>query len=191
METPIIVALIAGTVTAIGWLVNHILADQREQIQQQKEVSLKYVEQQLEELYGPLAFLLYEGRRTFVDLLDTLDRNFVFFNNQPLPENELKTWLFWVEKAFIPRNEEIKRLLMSKPHLIEGSKFPKSYVAFLDHHNSWMIRHKRWKEEGVEYSWHSKINWPREFEQEVIETFEVLKEKHSVLLGELLRSKQR
>jgi hypothetical protein len=189
MGTPIVVASIAGVVTAVGWLVNHILTDRRERIKQQTEASLKHVERQLEELYGPLAFLLYEGRRTFLDLLDTLGRNYVFLGGKPISEEELKTWLFWVEHSFLPKNERIKQLLMSKAHLIEGARFPASYVAFLDHHNSWVIRHKRWKEEGVEYSWHSKINWPKEFEEEVIGTFESLKAKHSELLGELTRSR--
>lgn len=189
MESSVIVAIIAGAVTAVGWLVNHILTDRREREKRQTEASLKYVERQLEELYGQLAFLLYEGRRTFQDLLDTLGRSSVFINNNSLSEEDLKTWLFWAEHSFLPKNEQIKELLVSKTHLIEGARFPKSYVAFLDHHNSWSIQHQRWKEEGVEYSWHSKVNWPVEFEEDGIKTFESLKAKHSALLGKLTRGK--
>ena len=189
MEPPVVVAIIAGSVTAIGWLVNHILTDRREQEKRQTEALSGYVEKQLEELYGPLAFLLYEGRRTFQDLLDTLGRRYVFMNEKPLSEKDLKIWLFWAEHSFLPKNEEIKKLLVSKTHLIEGARFPESYVAFLDHHNSWFIQHQRWKEEGIQYSWHSKINWPVEFEQDGIKTFEALKAKHSTLLGKLTRIK--
>ncbi|MGK7895548.1 MAG: hypothetical protein AB4372_18525 [Xenococcus sp. (in: cyanobacteria)] len=189
MEPSLIVAIIASSVTAIGWLVNHVLTDRRDQEKRQTEALLKYVERQLEELYGPLAFLLYEGRRTFQDLLDTLGRNYVFSNNQPLSEKDLKIWLFWAENSFLPNNEQIKEILVSKTHLIEGSCFPESYIAFLDHHNSWFIQHQRWKEEGVEYSWHSKINWPVEFERDCIQTFEMLKAKHSLLVGKLTRIK--
>ena len=139
----------------------------------------------MEELYGPLAFLIYEGRRTFEDLLDTLGRRYVFDVNDSLPKDELRTWLFWAETEFLPRNEKIKGLLMSKPHLIDGPKFPVSYLSFLNHSNSWAVNHRRWKEQGVEYSWHSKINWPTEFEDEVIRTFETLKARHSALVGEL------
>lgn len=189
MEAPIVVALIAGAITAFGWLVTHILTDRRERAKQRTEASVKHVERQLEELYGPLAFLLYEGRRTFLDLLDTLGRNSVFMGGKVLSEKDLKTWLFWAEHIFLPNNEKIKQLLMSKTHLIEGERFPESYIAFLDHYNSWAVNHKRWKEEGVDYSWHSKINWPIEFEQEVIATFEALKAKHSALLGRLTHIK--
>jgi hypothetical protein len=96
--------------------------------------------------------------------MDNLGRPTVFVGNQPLSENDLRTWLFWAEAEFLPR----------------------SYVSFLDHSNSWAITHRRWKEQGVEYSWHSKINWPVEFERETIATFEKLKAKHSGLVGKLI-----
>jgi hypothetical protein len=189
IEPSIVVAIIAGSVTAVGWLVSHILTDLSERKKRQTGALLKYVERQLEELYGPLAFLLYEGRRTFQDLLETFGRDHVFMRDNYISEEDLKIWLFWAEHSFLPKNEKIKELLVSKTHLIEGSSFPRSYVTFLDHHYSWSIQHQRWKEEGVAYSWHSKINWPVEFEQEVIQTFEMLKAKHSVLLGRLTRIK--
>ncbi|MBE9159203.1 hypothetical protein IQ265_20530 [Nodosilinea sp. LEGE 06152] len=189
MEPSIVVAIVAGSVTAIGWMVNHVLTDHREREKRQTEASLKYVEKQLEELYGPLAFLLYEGRQTFQDLLDTLGRNYVFMHGNSLSKEDLKTWLFWAEYSFLPKNEKIRELLVCKTHLIEGSRFPESYVTFLNHHSSWFIQHQRWKEESVAYSWHSKINWPIEFEQEIIQTFERLKAKHSALLGKLTQIK--
>jgi len=185
LPDPITVALIGAAVTALGWLMSHVLAQRREQTKAQKQAALDHVERQLEELYGPLTFALYEGRRTFKDLLDHLGRRFVFEGDRPLPKEELETWLFWAEKDFLPRNERIQQLLMSKTHLIDGAVFPKSYVQFLDHHSSWAINHLRWKEQGVAYAWRSKINWPFEFENDVIETFERLKKRHAALLGDL------
>ena len=185
MQGPVIAALIAASVTAIGWLVTHILTRRSEEQRRRTEVQLKFVERQIEELYGPLAFLLHEGRRTFEDLLDALGRQYVFEGDDPLPEHELKTWLYWVETEFLPRNERIKSLLMSKTHLVDGPVFPESYIAFLDHANSWAINHRRWKEQRVKYSWHSKINWPTEFEREALDAFKRLNAKHSKLLGDL------
>lgn len=116
MEPSVVVAIIAGSVTTIGWLVNHVLTERRDREKRQTEALLEYVKKQLEELYGPLAFLLYEGRRTFQDLLDTLGRSYVFMNDEPLSEKDLKIWLFWAEHSFLPKNEEIKKLLVSKTH---------------------------------------------------------------------------
>jgi len=185
VETPIAVALITGSITAIGWLSTHTLTARRERARARAEATLHHVERQLEELYGPLVFLIYEGRRTFEDLLQTLGRTYVFRESESLPPNELKTWIFWAENALLPRNDRIKQLLMAKTHLIEGGVFPPSYVAFLDHHNSWVVNHERWKKEQVPYSWHSRINWPETFESEVIGTFQYLKAKHARLLTQL------
>jgi hypothetical protein len=185
METPVVVALVAGVVTAIGWLVNHWLTANREEARRRTEAQLKFVERQIEELYGPLASLLHEGRRTFADLLQALGRTYVFHDDDFLPPEELKTWLYWAETEFLPRNEKIKDLLKSKTHLIDGPTFPESYVQFFDHCNSWAINHRRWKDQKIAYSWRSKINWPDEFENEVLGTFASLKAEHSNLLGRL------
>lgn len=183
-----VVAIIGALATAIGWLVNHRLTASREEARRHIEAQLKFVERQIEELYGPLAAALYEGRRTFLDLLDNLGRNYVFNGEKALPKEELKTWLYWAESDFLPRNNLIKELLTSKAHLVEGSSFPDSYVLFFDHCNSWALSHKRWKEQGVAYSWRSKINWPDKFENEVISTFQSLKARHSELTGKLMAS---
>ncbi len=185
VEPAIIVALIGASGAAVGWFANHWLTSRRDESRRRVEAQLKFVERQIEELYGPLAALIYEGRRQFRDLLQSLGRNYVFADDSPLPPDELKTWLYWAESEFLPRNEQIKSLLKSKPHLIVGSSFPESYVTFFDHCNSWSIHHRRWKEDGTEYSWRSKVNWPADFEQEVLASFQELKAKHATLLGAL------
>ena len=188
METPVYVAIVAGIFTVIGWIVNHQLSHLRDEKARRHNASLIYIERQLEELYGPLSFLIHEGRRTFEDLLDTLGRPNVFTEGEELPEDELQTWMFWAENAFLPKNQRIKELLMTKTHLIEGGCFPESHIEFLDHHNSWMINHERWKKMQVRYSWHSKINWPEQFEIDVFGTFGDLKARHAKLIGELEKS---
>lgn len=184
MDTPLLVATIAASISIVGWIINHILSGYRDRHNHQLVASIKFTERQLEELYGPLNFLILEGRRTFLDLLELLGRNHVFLRNKPLSEEELKLWLFWVENDFLLRNKKIKNLLMTKTHLIEGTEMPSSYISFLDHYNSWNINHLRWQKEGIEYSWHSKINWPKEFDEDIISTFKKLKHRHSKFLKE-------
>ena len=188
MNPAILVALITASVTALGWLVTNVLSQRREERKARAEASLRYVERQLEELYGPLAALMYEGRQIFEELLASLGRSFVFHGSDPLPPDELKTWLFWTESSFLPRNRQIRELLTSKPHLVDGAEFPESYVRFFLHETSWRIRHERWLKEQVPYDWHSAVNWPEAFEKDIIQTFKTLKGRHSELLGVLKRS---
>jgi hypothetical protein len=187
MNPTILVALITATVTALGWLVNNLLSQRREARKAQTEASLRYVERQLEELYGPLASLMFEGRQIFQELLNSLGRPYVFREGTSLPQDELRTWLFWTETSFLPRNLLIRNLLTSKPHLVDGGTFPESYIEFVRHESSWRIRHERWAKEQVTYDWHSTINWPVQFETDVISTFKALKARHAELLGALHR----
>jgi hypothetical protein len=131
MQPQVEAALIAAIGAAIGWFANHWLTARRDESRRQVEAQLKFVERQIEELYGPLAAALYKGRRAFQDLLQSLGRNYVFYQDRPLPPEELKTWLFWAESEFLPRNEQVKSLLKSKAHLVVGSSFPDSYVCIL------------------------------------------------------------
>jgi len=185
MEAPVQAALIAFLGAVFGWFANHWLTARRDEARRRIEAELRFVERQIEELYGPLAVALYEGRRTFLDLLDSLGRDRVFEGDKPLPPEELKTWLFWSESEFLPRNKEIKDLLRAKAHLVEGACFPASYVLFFDHCNSWAVNHRRWTEHRLAYSWRSKINWPAAFENEVLGTFQALKSRHAALIGKL------
>jgi hypothetical protein len=89
----------------MGWFANHWLTVRRDESRRRIEAQLKFVERQIEELYGPLAAVVYEGRRTFLDLLDSLGRTYVFHKDRPLPPDELKTWIFWAETDFLLRNE--------------------------------------------------------------------------------------
>ena len=186
MSSPAIaVALIAAAVSGIGWLVTSLLQQRREERNARLEARLAFAERQLEELYGPLVALLCEGRQVFTELLRTLGRNHVFIEGRGLPEDEQRTWLYWTEKSFLPRNRSIRDLLTAKLHLVDGPDFPESYMRFFQHESSWAIHHARWRDEQVPYTWHSSVAWPRDFENEVLATFKTLKMRHAELLGVL------
>lgn len=186
------IALAAVIATGIGWIVTYLSSAAQSRRGERLKTSLKHIEAQLQELYGPVAFLIWEGERTWKDLFDTLQRlrggerpKAVF----PLRgQDELDLWLFWVENDLLPRNEQVRVLLMSKTHLIEGPTMPQSYLRFLEHHNSWKINHLRWTKEKVQYAWHSEINYPQEFAQEVLSTFATLKARYEAFLETLSKT---
>lgn len=185
MDTALTIALIGAAVSVIGWFINYVFTTVTERNKQKLTSKLEFTQRQLEELYGPLVFLVLEGRRSYSDLLEKLGRNFVFFENEPLPENDLAIWLFWTEHDFFPRNEKIKQIIEGKTHLIDSQKVPESWLVFLDHYNSWKIGHLMWEKLGNKYDWHSKVNWPVEFEGDVIKTFNAIKQRHSKLIGKI------
>ena len=127
MDTALIIATIGAVVTAIGWLVTHILSTSAERRHQRLSAQVEFTKQQLEELYGPLAFLVLEGEQSSRDLAEALGKDYVFPRNGHIEGDELKTWLFWVENDFFPRHQKIVDLLASKTHLIEGREYPKVF----------------------------------------------------------------
>ncbi|WP_327351055.1 hypothetical protein [Streptomyces sp. NBC_01304] len=183
MDPALLATLIAAVVTAGGWLANHALATRADRRRKEHEARLAHVEKQLEQLYGPLVFLVQEGRSAFHDFCDTLGRSVVFEGDDSLTPEQLELWLFWVDHEFLPHNKAVQDLLSAKAHLIVGARIPDSFMAFIDYHNSWRVTHLRWKEQGVAYSWHAKANYPRQFEQDVIESFERLKNLQVQLAG--------
>jgi hypothetical protein len=181
MNVAVVIAVIAGLVSAVGWLVNYVLSSNADLKRQRLISRLAHLEAQLEQLYGPLAFFIIEGRASANDLISTFGRA-PFLAGEELSEQELSRWLFWVDNDFLPRNAAIQALLSSKSHLIAGESIPDSYVEFLDHYNSWRVTHLRWKQEGFEYSWHSKVIWPEAFGNDVMDTFQDIKKEHARLI---------
>src|SRR5947209_4225295 len=132
MDVTLAVALLGAAITALGWLISHILSTSAESRRQRLISQMEFTKQQLEELYGPLAFLILEGEQTFKDFNAA-----VGWKEDPPPgyelsEQERPTVLFWIENDFFPRNKKIQELLSSKTHLIEGEKIPESFLIFLD-----------------------------------------------------------
>jgi hypothetical protein len=189
MNAAVVVAVIAGAVSAAGWLVNYVLTSALERRRVRLTAHLSHIERQLEELYGPLSFLMLEGKASFQDLLQTLGRRSVFIEGETLSGEELELWLYWVDHDFMPRNAAVQSLLSTKAHLIVGANLPKSYIGFLDHYNSWRVTHDRWRDKGISYSWHSKVNWPTEFEDDVLRTFEDLMRMRAELIGVVTRGR--
>ncbi|MBD2727925.1 hypothetical protein H6G96_16750 [Nostoc sp. FACHB-892] len=200
LTATILTTAITTAFAIVAGIVNHIMSGNRDRENQQKIASLKYTEQQLEELYGPLAFLIWEGRCTYTDLVKKFiemrhqkqnngdkDEKISPLQNQeeikhkgdkigPLQnQEEIELWIFWIEKDAFPRHEKIKKLLMTKTHLIEGEIMPESYRKFLDYHNSWKMEHLRWQEQQIKYSGKSKFDFPLQFETDILNTFTNLK----------------
>jgi hypothetical protein len=150
-------SLVLAIVTGVGWMIAHVISITSDRKRQQLAWRLEYTQKQLEELYGPLEFLLTEGKGTFEVLLSNLGQNYVFDVNGFISDDDLKTWMFWAEADLMLRNREIQKLLASKAHLIDGSKLPESFEIFLSHYSSWEIAHKRWKRQKVKSACQHKL----------------------------------
>jgi hypothetical protein len=74
MNIAVVIAVIAGLVSAVGWLVNYILSSKAGLKRQRLISRLAHIEAQLKQLYGPLAFFIIEGRASALDLISKFGR---------------------------------------------------------------------------------------------------------------------
>lgn len=192
MDTALLVAIITATASVLSWVINSIYSSWKEKRKEKFKARLEFIDQQLEELYGPLAFLIHEGEHSFKSIFRTNRKRWVSLRgDKPKPDDQLALWIFWVENDFFPRNEKIKQLLMEKTHLIEGSRVPESFLQFMEHYNTWKLEHQRWREEGVEYSFISRVRFPEEFNDEVLTTFKKLKKEQNQFLDKIYEKKMK
>ena len=72
MDTALLVAIITATASILSWVVSSIFSSWREKRKEKLEARLKFIDKQLEELYGPLAFLVHEGENSFKSIFKTI-----------------------------------------------------------------------------------------------------------------------
>ncbi len=210
MDTTITIAVLGASISVIGWIVNYILNTSAERNRQRLLTQIEFTKQQLEELYGPLVFLVMEGRYSFSEAIKSIasmpiseleipsKEQIVQTNNKGkkieirgnITDSKLinlgdgdEVWIYWIENEFFPRNEKIKTLIALKTHLIEGEEMPKSWLEFIEHYNSWKVNFDRWQKGLTKYPLFSRTGWPQDFDDSILSTFKLLKKRQAYLMG--------
>jgi hypothetical protein len=65
VETALLSALVPGPITLCGWFISNWLTKRREDEARRQQPALKHLEQQMEELYGPLLGLIEQSGAVF------------------------------------------------------------------------------------------------------------------------------
>jgi hypothetical protein len=126
MDIAFTIAILGASVSVVGWVVTHILYTSAERRRQRLIFQMEYTKQQLEELYGPLAFLVLEGQQSYHDMRSSIHPIQVSDTGNIYSKEDRKTWLYWVENEFLPHDKKIQELLSKETHLVEGETIPES-----------------------------------------------------------------
>lgn len=199
--------LVTGVLLAAAWVGTHVWETVVQAQRQKNEWELAYVSRQISELYGPLYFLVAEGREAWQNFQYEFHRDFrrstpfiqesetVFTDDsgarvtfpvlKPLTRDEQAMWDYWKDHEFMPRNRKIQELLKAHPDLIVGQEVPPSYGSFLAHYQAWEIDEQRRRDTGVPYSGMSRMNWPYDFEIGIINSYKALKARQMKLVRSL------
>lgn len=143
------------------------LREARQNIVWQNEI--EYRKAQLEELYGPLYSMLKTGSKLY---RLWMDKKIVEVN-------------FDVKQYFANINDDIRKLIVQKMHLVDGAVIPPQFIDYMTTAMIW-----NWycaKTENASYPSHveqlQEAKWPEHFEHYVYSTTEQLKQR----LDELYR----
>lgn len=170
-----IAATIAGAVAALGWFVTKFL-DRR---QKRAEFRRAYIQQQIEEFYGPIHGLLSQI------LAANHLKHRIFEKCQLDDEAKTKTDRYFEEKYFLPLHARLREIVESKLYLVEGVAMPESLWRYLEHSLQEASQHALWFEYGVNTISLRGESFPNEIFRFIKETLDRLMIEYEVNVQEL------
>jgi len=111
----ILTASIAALVAFVGWIVVHLFSMHATKQNIKWQNAIAYRKAQLEELYGPI-----------YSMLKTNEQIYAIWKR-----GDIKEINFDVKKNFESNNNEIRRILQQKAHLIDGNEIPQLFIDFM------------------------------------------------------------
>lgn len=154
-------ALIAATVTIIGWFSTYLITKQREDRTRRIELLLKYHQRQIEELYGPLVSLIEQ----VFNVWDV--RKNILSHGGYSPRNTERIRQFFWGQYFHPLHQEIRSLLRTKLYLLEGGRIPPSFLKYLQHSTQEESQHRIWDELKLDTSKTPPKEFPQGFYEDI------------------------
>jgi hypothetical protein len=180
-------ALLTAGVAILGWFATSHLARRREEEKRRTDSTIKYLERQIEEFYGPLfsvlhqIFVAYDVQSRIVQGLRGWE------DQQRAAQEESKVVQFFQKHYFIPLHEEMKLILKSKLYLMQGSEMPTSLYKYLRHSIQERAQFELWNEMGVDTSFVKGLPYPSNLYEELKASLEDLLRRYEVLTrGSLL-----
>jgi hypothetical protein len=168
---------------------------------EKRKLAVEYRQRQIKELYGPLDSLINQTLilKMIMDRMICTDEE----GKEEVPENYIidceyhpenltgkrrEIWEYFSNKHFLPKNEEMRDLILKNHHLLSTYDLPESFQKFLKHQAQFEARRDleetniKVTEKQVE-----KNPWEGEFNIEVGRTLWELKDSVEIALG--LRSR--
>ncbi|MDQ4077006.1 MAG: hypothetical protein M3220_12260 [Chloroflexota bacterium] len=163
-------ALVGGAVSAIGWYVSW----KKEQSGRRQEASLRHLQRQIEEFYGPLRGLIVQSRTIYeVAKKDLPKRDDGRLNVREFTHDEHRRWNHFVDSYLRPLNQQVSDLIRTKLYLVEGGVLPESFEKFLEHAAQSEAVHSL-RDQGSGRLGDVWVPYPVQFETDVKKTLDFL-----------------
>jgi hypothetical protein len=132
---PALIGTVCGALVAmVGWFVSNSLSLRREITARRDIAARAHLENQIEQLYGPLLGLIQYSRGAFsVAAKKLLTDSAGRIDQSRFSGADGEIWRFCIENYFLPVDAEIRQLIRTKIHLLESGILPKSFEDFFSH----------------------------------------------------------
>ena len=173
-------AFVGAIVAGLGYFINYFLQRKQALEFSHRDAEIKMLEQQIEELYGPLWGLLEQSKAVYdvvCKILPSIEggtrKSFVELNQQ-----EAEIFNFFKDTYFVPTNAQIAHILTSKIDLVEQQQIPESFHEFITYYAHFECLHRLWKDKQVETKELIKgVRWPTQFNVDVKNTLDALRQR--------------
>jgi hypothetical protein len=175
---------IAAIISLAVALVAAISAYWNSRLLARRQDSLRRINSQLEELYGPLLALAFTGDAAWKAFRSKFkpDTKYAVTGHE-LTDEERALWIRWMTHVFMPANRLSVELIRSKAHLMLGEAMPACFLEMAAHVAGWEVVIKQW-EEGNFSELTSILPHPRErYHDHITDAFSTLKRQQQILLA--------
>lgn len=192
-----LIALIGVILVIIGLIIPYKQSLDLNKLQQENQISLEkkkwkkeFIDYQISCLYGPIYAIIVRNDVRFNRILDQLGRKAIIPSNKSfgeLPKVEQELWKHYVDTYKISSQLEIAEIFKKNFHLIYNSEIPSCYKTFLDYSLGWEMLDNQ-KKNGVSnfYEYYYMYNYPKEFDQYIRETLEILMTEQQKLINDTI-----
>jgi hypothetical protein len=172
-------ALIAASITLLGWFVLDYLTRKRDSETRRHQTRLRYIERQIEEFYGPLHALANQVivvNHVRHHLLDQLGAGL-----SADTRGRIDNYLY--EEYFRRLHDSIGSLLSQKLYLVDGIRLPESFYDYLRHSVQERVQSDLAGRFSVDTSVVPGVRWPNAFPKDIRDALERKLEEYEASLN--------
>ena len=161
LNVSVLVALLSGAVSAIGWFVTKRLDVQAQKKVKEAEFRRSHIQTQIEEFYGPVYSLVWQ-------LFAINDLQRVLLRNKQIdPATRSQIEKYFATRYFLPIHERVRSIMETKLYLVEGTSMPDSFQAYLRSALQETVQRGLWSSDGIDTSFLKGVPWPSEFYDDI------------------------
>jgi hypothetical protein len=173
-------ALVGGFVTVLGWFANYYFSRKKDVESHQRDVRIRYLQQQIEELYAPLWALIEQSETIYriacmkLPVQEADGR----MDREKFTPKDNEIYMFFNETYFLPINLQIADLIRKKVHLLHEGILPESFNDFVHHQVMGESLYRLWKTRNVDSSGVRGKGYPATFKSDVKDILDELRKTY-------------